>query len=321
MATSIVHSGIMHGKLKGAIAATTPQGVAVGDVVYPAGNIAHGLAHKQTRHPARELHDLDSAPDLAAGILRILAVLQGHQVPELLGVLLEQHLVTEQNLNALHHRGPRPPLKGRARRPNGLVHVVAGGEGCLGYDLSRGRVVDRLGLPAVAGHPLPADEVPYPVGLSGYLHPSASFPAGSPPSAASLLKPVSAHEDFSRNLFPLPPSLFLSAGDPPAASPRILSICRRGPAFHTVSFGHSWKVSAKEGWNLEGPQPGCLSDVSQKTLHRVLYLAGISIFLHHLVYPRVEGDGVNALTAVDDVFVSVMGIDGVVARTPVRGGA
>ena len=46
----------------------------------------------------------------------------------------------------------RRVIPGRPDRP---VDVVLGVERRLGYDLARGRVVDRLGLPAVAVHPLP----------------------------------------------------------------------------------------------------------------------------------------------------------------------
>ena len=127
-----------------------PQRVAVGGVVYPPGHVPHRLAHKERRHPAGELHHLDSPAHLTGGVLGVLAVLQGHEVPQLLEVLLEERLEAEEHLGALHHRRPRPAREGRLGRLHRPVDVLPARERRLGYDLAGGRVVDGLGLAPVA---------------------------------------------------------------------------------------------------------------------------------------------------------------------------
>src|SRR5215212_7889244 len=129
------------------------QGVAVGDVVYAPRHLPDGLAHEEARHPAGELHHLYAAPDLAARVGRVLAVLQGHEVPQLLEVLLQEHLVAEQNLDAFRHRRLRPFGERGGGGPDSPVYVVLGGERCFGYHLARGRVVNRLGFPSITLDP------------------------------------------------------------------------------------------------------------------------------------------------------------------------
>jgi hypothetical protein len=98
MATGKVHSGIMAREVERRDRRHHPERVAVRDVVHPARHVAHRLAHEEGGHPAGELDDLYAAPDLAAGVLGVLAVLQGDYVPQLLEVLLQEHLVAEQHL-------------------------------------------------------------------------------------------------------------------------------------------------------------------------------------------------------------------------------
>ena len=91
-----------------------PEREPVGDVVYPARHVPGALAHQQAGHPAGELDHLYAPPDLAAGVLGVLAVLQGDQVPKLPEVLLQQHLVAEEEAGRARRRGcptspGRPP--------------------------------------------------------------------------------------------------------------------------------------------------------------------------------------------------------------------
>src|SRR5919199_1554080 len=146
------------------------QGVAVTRVVYAASDVAHRLAHDKRGHPAGELHHLNAAPDLSPGVLCVLAVLQGDEIPEFLEVLLKERLEAKQDAGALHDRGVGPARERLFGLGYRLIYVLAGRKWGLGDDLAGGRIVNRLGLTPVASLPLAPDQIPHLEGLLSCLH-------------------------------------------------------------------------------------------------------------------------------------------------------
>ena len=131
--------GTIAGKLNGLMIATTPSGWRIEVTSTRADDALGEVALQQLRHPARELHDLEPARDLAHRVAQHLAVLGGDDRRELLGALIEQVAEPEEDPRALRERRRAP------RRERGARGVDRG------VDLGRRRERDLLGHPAGRG--------------------------------------------------------------------------------------------------------------------------------------------------------------------------
>src|SRR5439155_4996331 len=143
-------------------------------LVDPCRNLIEVRSAKQRRCATRHLHDLETAADLAAGLIERLAVLPRDGARELLDVLLEDRAEPEHHRGAVRDRRLRPCRECLARRLDRATDLLAGGVRKERDRLAGGRVGDRFQLLGPRLHESPADEHRDPVG-----HPDASSTAAS----------------------------------------------------------------------------------------------------------------------------------------------
>src|SRR5215212_160449 len=148
------------GKVERGYGGDDPKGVAVREVVYPPRHVAHRIAHHQRGHHARELDHLYATPDFPGGVRRVLAVLQGDEVPELLEVFFQERLEAEEDTCPLDDRCGGPTGERFFYLLYGAVYVFLCREGRLGDHLSRSGVVDGFGVAPVLLFPPSPDKVP-----------------------------------------------------------------------------------------------------------------------------------------------------------------
>ncbi len=111
--------------------------------VHTGGDLRRQLALQLDGDPAGKVDDLQAARDLAERVGVHLAVLGGDQRGDLVAVRVQQRPELEEDRGPLGQRGLTP---GQVRLLGGGdrgVHLVDGGEGDLGGDLSRRRVRHR----------------------------------------------------------------------------------------------------------------------------------------------------------------------------------
>ena len=95
---------------------------------------------QELRHPARELHDLEPAGDLAERVVQHLAVLRRDDRRELSGAKLHQLAEPEEHLHTLGQRRRAPHLEGRASGPHRGVDIFRGCERNPLRDTSEGGI-------------------------------------------------------------------------------------------------------------------------------------------------------------------------------------
>ena len=86
------------------------------------------------------LDHLDTAPDVALGVLESLAQLAGDDLRQFVVVFLEQRLVTQHHPRALGNRGFLPAGEGFAGTGHRLLDLLRAGAG----DLRQGAVVEGI---------------------------------------------------------------------------------------------------------------------------------------------------------------------------------
>ena len=112
------------------------------------------------RNTDDELADLKTPDDVALGILDGLAVFAGEHLGQVVHVLVEKLHELHENAGATLGIGRRPGrLCGLCRFHRG-VQLGLARQGDRTLDLSRGRIEDVGGSPALAGDALAADEMP-----------------------------------------------------------------------------------------------------------------------------------------------------------------
>ena len=127
------------------------------------GDLVERLPHEEAGRPAGQLDHLDAPPNLALRLGQRLAVLPGHELGELLEVVLEDLLEAEHDRRAVGDGGVRPGrecIRGRSHRS---VDLLGGGVGEDGDGFPGGRVEDGLGRTVLraVGDPRATDETAY----------------------------------------------------------------------------------------------------------------------------------------------------------------
>src|SRR2546425_4920178 len=90
------------------------------------GDLVEILAHHQGRRAAGKVDYFDGTLDLAAGLVERLAVFPGHDLGQLVDVLVEERFEAEHHLRPLRNWGLAPGREGLLRRGDRLVDLLAG---------------------------------------------------------------------------------------------------------------------------------------------------------------------------------------------------
>ena len=116
-------------EVEGGDAGADAERLANGLAINAAGDVFQRLAHQQRGRAAGELNHLDAAFDIAARFDERLAVFAGVEADQLLEMLLQQGLETEQDSGAVSGGRFRPGGEGSGGGLDGIVHVTGGAEG------------------------------------------------------------------------------------------------------------------------------------------------------------------------------------------------
>ena len=143
-------------------------------------DVLQDLALQQLGRAARVLHHLHAAPHVAARLGERLAVLARDAGRQLLKVILQQHLVAEQDAGAVHRRRLRPVQRRGRAGLHSLVHDVGPAHRRLGDHLAGGGVADLGGGGGRGDKPLAVDEDRDGLGIAHVLLVSCfKFPVSS----------------------------------------------------------------------------------------------------------------------------------------------
>src|SRR5262249_43174362 len=130
-------------KIEGGNARTDAERLAAGHSVDLICHLRQGFSLGEFGDAAGELDDLDSPAEIPAGFIASLPVLTHNARGQLLEMLLEKRLVTEQDRGSLGSRERRPGTEGLAGGGHRCIHFLSAVERYLGDDLAGAWVVNR----------------------------------------------------------------------------------------------------------------------------------------------------------------------------------